>query len=187
MVRVYTRVSNYQAWKELDMKLAIVEVKSGNMGLLKASKLFSVPRTTLQRRLQSNSIKKKMGCFATVFNKEQEDELVAHIFDLEKRFFGITAKDLRGLAFQLAEKNGIQHRFNKSSGLAGKDWLSGFRARDKELSLRTPEATSKARAQSFNKPVVSSFFALLKSVLEEGKFSASRIYNVDETGVTTVG
>ncbi|KAJ4447651.1 hypothetical protein ANN_09658 [Periplaneta americana] len=66
------------------------------------------------------------------------------------------------------------------------DWYYGFKARHSELSLRKPETTSKARAQGFNIPIVEKFFSMLKSVMDEKNFPPYRVFNVDETGFTTV-
>ena len=98
--------------------------------------------------------------------------------------FGITCKEVRGLAFQMAERNNIPHPFK--NGVAGKDWLQGFMSRHPELSLRQPEATSAARAHGFNRQSVNRFFDLLTALVEEHNFPPDKIYNVDETGMTTV-
>lgn len=55
-----------------------------------------------------------------------------------------------------------------------------------ELSFRTPESTSVARLMAFNETQVSYFFDLLRQLLLQYKFEASQIFNIDETGVTTV-
>lgn len=70
--------------------------------------------------------------------------------------------------------------------MAGEDWLSGFLKRHPELSFRRPEPTSTARAMAFNKVAVNEFFTLLESVVEKHGLTPERIYNVDETGVSTV-
>lgn len=46
--------------------------------------------------------------------------------------------------------------------------------------------TSIARAVGFNKPQVNRFFDQLNQLQEKHKFPPSRIYNVDETGVSNV-
>jgi hypothetical protein len=56
----------------------------------------------------------------------------------------------------------------------------------RELSIRTPEATSSQRAQDFNKANADTFYSVLKLVHlnEDGsrKIKAENIYNADETG-----
>lgn len=39
---------------------------------------------------------------------------------MESRLFGLTQQNVRKLAFQLADRNGIQHKFNTNTGMAGK-------------------------------------------------------------------
>lgn len=127
-----------------------------------------------------------MGNFKCVFSTEQEAELVEYIKHMESRLFGLTTTELRCVAFQLAEKNQLQHNFKMENEKAGLDWLKGFLKRHPDLSLRSPEPTSAARAMGFNKVAVGKFFALLTSLVDKFKFRPTRIYNVDETGLTTV-
>jgi len=54
------------------------------------------------------------------------------------------------------------------------------------LSIRSPEATSISRATAFNKHTGKEYFENLANVLDKHQFTQDRIYNVDETGVTTV-
>ncbi|KAK6998413.1 tigger transposable element-derived protein 6 [Biomphalaria glabrata] len=121
----------------------------------------------------------------TVLPAELENELVSHINQLEGMLFGLTRNDIRCLAYQIAEKKGLSHRFNKTEGMAGKDWFRDFKKRH-NLSLRQPEATSLARSTGFNKIAVNRFFDKLESIITENKLDALRIFNTDETALSTV-
>lgn len=191
MVGKYERKSNRQSWNARDMELAVEAVQSGRMGWLKASKSFNVPHTTLRRRVQGKNkrvkgIQKGLGRYDTTFTAEQEQEIVDYLKMIETRMYGLTTTELRKLAFNFAEKNRIDHRFNKETQMAGWDWLKGFRERNPTISLRVPEATSLARAQGFNKPQINRFFDLLSTTYDKYKFPPERIFNMDESGLSTV-
>lgn len=99
--------------------------------------------------------------------------------------FGLTTYDIRRLAYDVAENLKIPHPFSKTSKIAGKDWLKGFMKRH-SLSVRVPQATSMTRLVGFNKPRVDNFFSIYKEILTKFEFRPSTIWNMDETGVTTV-
>jgi len=65
-------------------------------------------------------------------------------------------------------------------------WAASFVRRHRQLSVSTPEVTSAARARAFNAVTVGQFFSLLESTMDVKHFSATRIFNVDETELTTV-
>lgn len=190
MVRNYIRKTNRQEWSVENMQQAIASVLRQEMGLRKASVQFNVPKTTLQRAVQKKkrdetyTIDKSRGKFQCVFSPEQELELVQYLQDMETRLFGLTMKDCRSMAFQLAEKNKLKHPFNIEKQMAGEDWMSQFLTRHVQLSVRKPEATSGARAMGFNRPVVRQFFKLLSEIIDKHKLTPERIYNCDETGIT---
>ncbi|CAH2003933.1 unnamed protein product [Acanthoscelides obtectus] len=187
----YTRTTQQQTWDSEAMEKAIRAVRNGEMGFLKASTVFGVPRSTLKRRVQGKNKHavenvKILGSRRPIFSPVQEAQLVQHILELENRFYGLTLRDVRKLAFQLAERNNIKHNFNKDTQMAGKAWASDFRKRHPELTLRSPEATSLARAQGFNKVSVTKYFDLLEEVRSKTNYPPHRIFNVDESGFTTV-
>lgn len=59
-------------------------------------------------------------------------------------------------------------------------------ARHKNLTLRQPEATSAARALGFSKEKIMEFFDCLTKLYDEHNFDPANIYNVNETGLSTV-
>ena len=190
MVRNYKRKSAKQTWSVENMRLAIESVRNGRMGYLAASKQFNVPRSTLRDRVKGKNkhvteAEKGFGR-QSAFPEELETELCSHILKLEEMLFGLSQNDVKQIAFQLAIKNNLPHPFNTENGRAGQDWLNGFLKRHTEISLRTPEATSAARARGFNRDSVSKFFELLGSLLEKYKFEPASIWNVDETNISAV-
>ncbi|ELT91405.1 hypothetical protein CAPTEDRAFT_125523, partial [Capitella teleta] len=71
---------------------------------------------------------------------------------------------------------------------AGRDWFYGWKEQNPEPTLRTPEATSLARAAAFNCHNINSFFDQYESILHRPgfKLEANRLWNLDETGIQTV-
>lgn len=106
----------YGQWEEDDMSRAIDAARNGDMSVNEAARTYGVPRATLQRHLagkNSFAVEEKKFIGSTPdLPAEVEDELVSHVLKLEECMFGITSKDMRVLAFEIAERNGIPHRFN---------------------------------------------------------------------------
>lgn len=192
MVRSYKRKTTRGEWSKESMKNAVEKVLSSEMGYRKAALEYKVPQTTLERHVKAIRIKGEMkldlplGPIKTVFSYEEENELVKYLKEMEARLFGLTTLELRSLAYQLAVKNCKVHKFNPTNKMAGVDWVQGFLKRHQDLSIRKPEATSAARAMGFNKVSVAKFYGLLGEVLDKYKLGPDRIYNCDETGVSSV-
>ena len=103
-----------QAWREEDMQQAIENIRRKTMGWRLASKTFNVPFTTLRRRVKEGKGSKKetLGGKRPVFDANLEQLLVEKVKDMESRFFGLTANELRKLVYQIAETNNLKHNFN---------------------------------------------------------------------------
>ena len=104
---------------------------------------------------------------------------------MQRRMYGLSLKDLRKLANVFAEKASAHHPFKKEVKMAGKDWAKSFLERH-GLCISQPQATSVSRVIGFKRPQVDRFFSLYKECLEEHEYMPSKIWNMDETGVTTI-
>lgn len=109
-------------------------------------------------------------------------QLINYISDIDKRAFGLTKIQCKKLVFDFAEHNNIPHSFNRETKMTGDDWLANYMSKYK-FSLREPEATS---IMAFNKNNIQSFFTTLKELCLKYKFNACQIFNIDESGVSTV-
>nr|CAI5867355.1 unnamed protein product [Callosobruchus analis] len=179
IVRNYKRKTESGDWSEESMKNAVNAVVKREMGYKLAAKTYSVPQTTLERKVKAarvaledpaasaTSVKVPLGLKRRTFSDDEEKELCNYIVDMGSRLYGLTPKDLRALAYTLAVKNGKQHFFNSEKQKAGKDWVQEFLSRHPELSIRKPERTSAARAAGFNKQAVDHFFNFLGKVYDE--------------------
>ncbi|KAJ8947302.1 hypothetical protein NQ318_004552 [Aromia moschata] len=187
MPRLYVRKTGRSSWTEDSMKRAIKAVEERTLSIRRAAQMFDVPYGTLQDRLKCRFQPKKLTLGRKpVFSESQEKEIVETILKLSKLFYGLTAQSIRTLVFKYAETNKITHPFNKEKGMCGKDWIYSFMRRYPQLSFRKPEATSLSRVTAFNRGEVDVFFNNLELLFEKYHFEVHRIYNVDETGISTV-
>lgn len=105
-----------------------------------------------------------------------------------QHYYGLSIFELKQLAYQFAKKiqlAAIPPNWEKDK-MAGRQWYYGFMLRHKNLSLRTPEQASMNRIKAFCKENVNQFFTNLDTVLSKTSFGPSSIYNMDETGFSTV-
>lgn len=120
MSNIYTRKPNAAPkglWTADNLKSAIEAVTSGNMGVNEDAKNFSIPKTTLKRRLK-NSNKEKFNRLGpdSMLGAEAEEKLAKHIKKLQKSGFCPTKQDVREMAYKLAVQLGVKNRFNDNEG-----------------------------------------------------------------------
>lgn len=179
-------------WDEDHMRRAVRKVLDNDLSIREAAKRYGVPKSTLAdkiKHLKTNGeiqLIPSLGRYHCTFPANYEQQLVNHMRDLDNRLMPLTRKEFLKLAFDLAERLKIPHRFNREKKTAGKDFYYTFLKRHPELSLRSAESTSLQRAVGFNRPQVARFFNKLEELMQQHNFRTNKIYNADETGVSTV-
>lgn len=189
MPRTRKRTTEKASWTAESLKVAADLVQQGQ-SIHKVAKKTNIPYSTLQRKLKKVGGRQifespRLGRHA-VFSKEQESILVDHLITMSNMFHGLTSQQLRKIAYTCAESLGIPHTFNREKEIAGRGWINSFLKRNPQISVRKPEATSINRITGFNKNEVDRFFANLDMLMTKFKFGCHEIFNVDETGITTV-
>jgi hypothetical protein len=129
------------------------------------------------------SIPTSLGRFKATFSYDKEKELADHCKDVDAKFYGLTIRVLKELAFEYTERNGIDHRFGKEKKTGGKNWVIGFCKRQ-NLSVRLPEKCDLGRTTGFNEIQVNRFFDNLRAVFEKRNFPPNRSFNMDESGIS---
>ncbi|KAH9636408.1 hypothetical protein HF086_006168 [Spodoptera exigua] len=133
------------------MQTAINLCKAGE-SIKSTAKKYGLAYATLYRHVKTGSAVSKLGRFRPVFTEDQEIELVTYLKDMDSVFFGLTRDEFKNLAFIYTKKNNLKYPNNWDKyEKAGDDWLSSFLSRHNQISLRTPGATSVARAKGFNR------------------------------------
>ncbi|CAH2104619.1 unnamed protein product [Euphydryas editha] len=188
MLRTYKRKTEKKY--NLDtLKIAVREIQDKKISFRQAAEKYNIPRATLfdqVKKYGADDITDPKRGTKPVFNESQEQELVQHILKACRNYYGITIPTLRKIAYDFANANNLKHRFDKESKMAGMDWYYSFMARHPEILLRRPEATSLSRITAFNKDETDIFFDNLTQLMVKYRFGSDAIYNVDETGISTV-
>lgn len=144
---------HYARWSKNDLLLAVSAYKNNVTGLNECSRIYNIPKATIKRYADKKNTGTNEVLNSTTlgrpstFSAHLEQILCEHILHMKECFFGLIIREVRKLAFDVAEKYGLPHVFNKNKKIAGKKWFYAFIRRNSRLSLRKPEGTSMARAR----------------------------------------
>lgn len=177
-----------------EIEEAVNEVLQKGISVRSAAKIVNVGKSHLHRlvlkakasKCTSFSYKPKIGK-KKVGKVDQECSLANDLKTSAKMCHGLTTKQVRELAYQYAVRlNRTIPSSWEENNKASLDWLKGFSKKQDSLSVRKPENTSLVRTTSFNRHNVQNFFENLEKCYFKLNFSPNMIWNLDETGCTTV-
>ncbi|CAB3222405.1 unnamed protein product [Arctia plantaginis] len=170
-------------YKEEQLSQAMAAMRNG-MKIREASRVFSVPRGTLQDRLHLRvpDLPRKMGP-DSVLTKTEETVLTYWCIALAKCGFPLKCDDLLNTVHNIISEDNRPNPFVNNR--PGKKWYQSFLRRNPELSERTPENISNGRA-AVTEEGIPKWFAELVKHLEDINASniltdPDRIFNGDET------
>lgn len=191
MPRTYVRTTDEGLVSSDTMRAAVLLVIAGQK-LRKVAADKGISKSTLARWVKKYKLDESCAMQPNyrhnqIFSDEQEKTLEEYLTTCSTMFHGLTPKNVKRLAYEMALKNNINipPTWNETQ-MAGSDWFFGFMKRHPRLSIRCPEATSLARATAFNEHNIKLFFDVLEPVIRRLNAGGNVIYNLDETGCTTV-
>lgn len=195
MPRIYKPKDGFSRRVRLDensLKEAVAAVLEGQP-IKTTARQYEIPVMTLKRYARKQKTSEELiqygpdyGSSSRAFTDEEEDMLEDYVLNACQLNHGLSPLGVRKLAYEFAEANDKPIVKKWSNELASFEWYYGFMRRRKNLSLRKPQATSLTRGTSFNRHNVAKFFTNLRSLKERYNFEPADIWNLDETGVTTV-
>ena len=191
-MRTYKRKSNRGLTSLDNMNAAVKEVLDEGRKCHAVATTRNISQATLRRycsKVRTGGTVETVGYPKNrcVFSTAEEASLTEYAKKAARLFYGLSTTQTRKLAYDYARtlNKDIPSSWAENER-AGEDWLSGFLKRNATISLRSPEATSLSRATSFNRFNVATFFDILMEVYARDQYGPERIWNVDETGCTTV-
>jgi len=192
MVRHYKRKNEKTTDAQLRDALNLCRIQS----LRQVEELTGIPKSTLAVAykqfknllpLPPDTAIKPTHHHLQVLKPQHEQELAVYLIEAQVISHGLTPKQLRKLAYSFAKWNGIPTPPNwVKHETAGGDWFTMFMKRNKQISIRKPEATSTARAAALNPAVMEKFYDQIQALYDKYKFQPEDIYNTDETNNPTV-
>lgn len=165
---------------------ALIEIQENEMGIREASRIFGVPKTTLQDRIKGRvpEVPMKTGPPPRL-TVTGENEIVQWIINIAKCGFPIRKTDLISTVQKILKDCGKETLFK--DGKPGQKWYLNFLKRHPEISLREAETITKARAL-ITEESIRLWFRNLRMYLTQNNCidildDPSRILNGDESGI----
>lgn len=186
MVRNYVRKSNRgKGYTEESFEIALSAIKSGQMTLYRASKVYKIPIATLHDHLKGRRGQKSSSYGRPQDIPQHEEEKLANgLRTMEKWGFGLSRKEVLQTVADYVKENNIKTQFK--DGRPGEDWFLNFKRRHK-LSLKIPQSVEYARKKNLDPFLIYDYFDLLEKTLTELDLHErpSQIWNLDESSFCT--
>lgn len=170
-----------KSYTENDLLKALTAIESG-MPKREASKLFHIPRATIQFRLSNKFVKSSPGP-PTILTSQEESILVDWIKECHRKGFPRRKDDVQASVKQFLDEKPRPNPFK--GNYPGEGWYKAFIKRHPDISIRTSEAVTAASANISENDIRKWFQQIYNYLQEEGYEHilnhAERVFNGDET------
>ncbi|XP_063219543.1 uncharacterized protein LOC134529419 isoform X1 [Bacillus rossius redtenbacheri] len=162
---------------------ALKAIEDG-MRVATASKLYSVPRTTLRNKLSHISPAESTGHCGphSVLGKDIEDMLVQWIIDCANMGFPVDKEDLCSSVKKLLDEGNVQQKLFLDNR-PGKKWYYSFLKRHPVISQKHAEYVNRARGAVTEEKIRAWFREVYTSLKDYSDVleDPNRVFNMDET------
>jgi hypothetical protein len=142
-----------------------------------ASRVFGVPFTTLCARINGRKPRAKMASSNQKMMEFEEEALIKHLLDADKRGFAVRPEFLREMAQILLRK-----RTQDPTAFLGINWASTFIKRHPEVKTRFNRRIAYQRAKQEDPKIIREWFTMVAEAIQEHGIHTDDIWNFDETG-----
>ena len=136
-------------WDNDNMKAAMEAVSSGEMTVSASSRVFKVPRKTLDDRIRGNVSHGKKPGRTTILTPEEEESLTQYLLYMAERGFPLTRTMVKAFAWAIAKRSGNDARFSPEQG-PSEHWWQLYRKRHPNIVLQKSDSLERTRAEAFN-------------------------------------
>ena len=171
-------------WKQHDMNKAYDACTSGRLSVYAASKMYGVPRTTLNDRVLGKVPLVACKGPGTALTNEEETSLKHYISYMADHGFPLTRDAIIHYAWAIDSRRPENQQYFGANG-PSLMWWRGFRKRHGDLSLRLTESVSKQIVTNINKETMDQYFDLLEETIRSNglQHHPELIYNCDESAI----
>jgi hypothetical protein len=161
------------------LELAIRAIRSGQItSVRRAVRLYDIPRSTLQRRLDGITQRSIAGRTKRKLTETEEYTLLQWILSMDKRGAPLRPTTVQNMANLLLANRDA----SKPSSTVGKNWVTKFVRRHDALKTRFSRRYDHQRALCEDPKKIQEWFELVRSTIKEWGIADEDIYNFDETG-----
>jgi hypothetical protein len=164
-------------WTNMQLQAAFRAHERGCSVSATAS-LYDIPITSFRAHLAGIVLSRRRRA-AAVLTEAEEQQLVQYIIAMQELGFPLTISQLKMKVAMMTQ--GRDTPF--TNGILGPSWVRWFKRRHPELSVRLAQGLDAKRARGLCAENVKSFYDNLTYLYVVHEYSASHIWNCDESGV----